>query len=95
MHNTRLSSIESYNDLVPKLGARQAEVLRIVEASGNATNSEIAQVLNRAINTIVPRCHELREKGLVSKAGRRKCRVTLRNVNAWKIGKIDFQNDLF
>ncbi len=51
----------------------------------DATNEEIRVHLNTRINLVVGRTFELREKGVIGKSQKRKCRVTGNVVTAWTI----------
>lgn len=51
-----------------KLGNRQTSVLHVIEQHFPITNRRIAELLNWPINTVTPRCLELRAKGKVMKA---------------------------
>lgn len=53
----------------------------------DATNEEIRVHLNTRINLIVGRTFELRQKGVIGKSRKRKCRVTNNIVTAWTILK--------
>ena len=79
------TSLRAFYALQSTLGRAQKEVLDALRSQVNATNAEIAWMLNhRPINTITPRTFELREIGLVEEAGKRKCRVSGRTAIAWR-----------
>lgn len=60
------SRLSYARDVFPNLGDRQHEVYEAIRtASHSLTNSEIAQYLGNAINTVTPRVFELRGMGLV------------------------------
>lgn len=71
-------------DVLPTLGPRQKAVYDALEAHGPLTNLEMAYQLHWPINTVTPRCKELRDLGLVKEWGVRKCRQTGRMVIAWE-----------
>lgn len=61
----RQTSLLAYADLQKdpvKLGQKQIAVLRVIEQHYPITNRQIADRLGWAINTVTPRCLELREK---------------------------------
>jgi hypothetical protein len=78
------TSLLTFQEIQSKLGAKQKKVWGALRTVPNATNSEIARMLNASINTITPRMFELREMKLVIEAEHRKCRVTGRRAIAWK-----------
>lgn len=68
------------------LGERQHEVYEAFKSvSHSLTNSEIAEYLNKPINTITPRVFELRSYGLVMEDKKRTCSVTGRTAIAWML----------
>jgi hypothetical protein len=77
------------------LGETQRRVYNVVHRSHeivknpDATNMEIARVLNWEVNRVTPRVHELRERGLVVGGRRRACSVTGRVVQAWRAADPD------
>lgn len=73
------------HDVIPTLGERQAEVLRVLGELGEATNSELAVHLNWSINRVTPRCLELRKLGKVVDVGKRACRITGRLAYVWAV----------
>lgn len=86
----RDTSIRTYlNEIAPTLGARQIAVLEAFENSTDEdmTNMEIAKNIEREINTVTPRVHELRQYGILVESRLRPCRVTGRMAHAWKIGE--------
>lgn len=79
------TSLTAYHhEVKPNLGDRQRLVLDEIKLHYNITNSELANHLNIPINTVTPRVHELRRKGLVIEDCKRTCRVTGRTAIAWK-----------
>ena len=79
------SLLAYYNDVLPKLGEKQQVVLEGIIKSEDITNTELSARLNLPINCITPRVHELREKKLVIESQKRKCKITYKQVIAWKI----------
>lgn len=80
------TSLKTYvNEVAPTLGVRQVLVLEAFEAmGGDLTNAELARALEWSINRVTPRVHELRQSGILEESQRRRCRVTGRQVHAWK-----------
>jgi DNA-binding NarL/FixJ family response regulator len=75
-----------YDDAIPTLDERQKAVYDCLAARPEGmTNLEIAYALHRAINTITPRCQELRKLGLVQGMGRRACRHSGRTAIVWAV----------
>lgn len=83
------TSRHSYmTDVLPTLGARQRcvyEELAKIEKGEDLTDAEIASRLVWPINTVVPRRNELVKLGVVGKGSIRRCRVTGREVIAWRV----------
>lgn len=80
------SRLSYAQDVFPVLGERQHEVYEAIRtASQSLTNSEIAHILNKPINTITPRVFELRGMQLVSEDKKRSCSITGRTAIAWKL----------
>ena len=63
------TSYEALQTISSTLSRRQAEVLECLKVYGAMTNLEIANRMRRQINTITPRTHELRLKGVVCPCG--------------------------
>ena len=82
------TSLEAYTEVKKTLGRRQIEVLNAF-LGGNATNAELADYLNRPINTITPRTNELVKKGLVKEHSKRWCAVTGHKAIAWIVRQPD------
>ena len=60
------TSMETYfTSVKPKLNAKQHEVYRAIEEYGPCTNRQLAEYMERPINTITPRVLELREKSRI------------------------------
>ena len=76
-----------YTKVLPNLGERQAEVLRVFLDNPFVgwTNMETAEVLGWSINRVTPRVLELRKKRLLVLAERRLCNVTGNPAMAWKL----------
>jgi predicted ArsR family transcriptional regulator len=76
-----------FTEVLPTLADRHQEVLKYLATVEDATNSEISEALKWSINRVTGRIFELREKGLVEEATERKCKITTRNVKAWRVVK--------
>ena len=84
MNDIQITSLEALPRKVhPNLSARQALVLQYLRSAGAHTNAEISRELNKPINEITPRTHELRKMGLVLEAGKRLCAVTGNRAHSW------------
>lgn len=82
------TSIKSYlNEVAPTLGARQIHVLEVFEQNPGRdfTNSELAQALEWTINRVTGRVKELRDVHILEESRKRKCKVTFREVHAWRM----------
>lgn len=62
------TSKAAYAEISYQLGPWQMQVYRLLKRVGPMNNLEIAEWLDKPINEITPRVHELREKGLVEEA---------------------------
>jgi DNA-binding MarR family transcriptional regulator len=87
-HAVQTTSLFAYEEVKrrknPSLGDRQRAVFEELRQHEDLTNGELAAALNWPINTVTPRCKELREQGRVVEACRRPCRVTGRTCIAWR-----------
>lgn len=84
----RSTSREAYESVLPKLGEHQKAVLTVLkEAAVPMTNREIADTLGWEINTVTPRCLELREAGLVKEVGECVSAKTGRKATQWGIAE--------
>ena len=91
------TSLQAYfGEVIETLGMRQHQVLGAFTKKENFTNTELASFLQWPINTVTPRCLELRERGLVTEHCKRKCKVTGRSALCWEIKPLSsIQVDLF
>ena len=81
-----------YQEVLPTLGERHRAVLKhLIEYDKDFSNSELSGELGWPINTVTPRIHELREKGLVKEVGKRLCEVTGREVKVWALVRDDYK----
>jgi DNA-binding MarR family transcriptional regulator len=86
------TSLESYKEIKQNLGYKQRLVLNTIKLIQPCTNSMIAEHLNLPINTITPRCIELRDKKFVTYSHTEMCPVTKRNAMYWKLTKLGYFN---
>jgi predicted transcriptional regulator len=81
------TSLTAFKEIIEELGDRQLQVLNAIKQIQPCTNSMIANYLMLPINTITPRCLELRNKKLVTYSHTDKCPITSRNALYWKTTK--------
>ena len=81
----QITSYIAFQEVLCSLGERQKLVLKAIKKIQPCSNLEISKLLNKPINTITPRCQELRKKGLVIYYKRDICRYTNRLVTYWII----------
>jgi len=80
------TSKEAYEEIKKDIGSRQLEVLRALLELGKANNTMIAKKLNKPVNTITPRIHELRnDLKLVSFSDKAPCPYTKRSSMFWMV----------
>jgi len=86
-----------FNDVQPKLGQKQHQVLMTLQMSKRPVcNQELADYLEWPINSLTPRVQELREMGKVEEAFRAVYPKTNRKVIYWKpVKKEDYTNDCY
>lgn len=91
------TSKQSYKSIQPELGKRQYLILNafteLCYLNGDATDVEVAKYLKVDTNTVRPRRFEL--VNLYKVIGfnqKRKCKVTKKNVMAWKVLKRNQNN---
>jgi len=85
------TSLIAYKDIKKTLGKRQQQVLSALAIP--RSNAEIARALHLPINSVTPRVLELRNKGLVRKAGTTK--ISGRLAIVWERTDATPQYDLF
>ena len=88
MSQVQETSLLAYRETQPRIGEKQAEVLKVLRAARDTdvdfTNCELAYALDWPINTVTPRVKELRGFGLVVLSRKRRCERTGRLAMAWK-----------
>lgn len=78
------NSHAAYNSIKKELGAKQLEVLRVIqEAKRPLCDQEIGKALGWTINRVTNRRGELHDMGLIRKAGRGIYPPTGRPVDCW------------
>lgn len=87
------TSILAYNDIKPKLTAKQDEVFTFLFRVGYPmTNKEIGKAIGRPVNEICPRILELRDAGYVEFA---EFKYTPKKSMAWQVAnKSESQREL-
>jgi hypothetical protein len=90
----RQTSLESYDDIIKKLGERQRIVYNAIIELANTvafpTDREIAKSLGKGDpNFVRPRRFELMKLGLIVEAGKRPCLVSKKKALTWKPVKED------
>jgi hypothetical protein len=78
------TSLEAFESIKKELGKRQMDVYLAIKQLGEADNLTISKFLGLPINSITPRCQELRSKKLVGVSKIGKSKYTGRNVICWK-----------
>jgi len=73
------TSLISYYEILNKLNERQKEVLLAIKHIQPCNNLQISKLLNLPINSITPRCQELRKKGIVIYYETKACPITKRS----------------
>lgn len=81
----RITSLIAFEEVLCNLGERQKVVLKAIQSLQPCSNLEISKFLGIPINSITPRCQELREKGLVIYYKKDICKYTNRLVYYWII----------
>lgn len=83
------TSLNAYlGEVVETLGTRQKAVLDAFTKKENFTNQELAEFLGWPINTVTPRCLELRRKGMLMLSGTRPCKSTGRMAMVFRLPEI-------
>lgn len=86
------TSLTAFDLIQNSLGERQLQVYGALEELQFATNTMIANHLKLPINTITPRCSELRKKGFVERSHISYCPITKNRAQYWKL-KINSQEE--
>lgn len=97
LHNYRDTSLAAYSDVDEDDKKKQYwRILHAVNEFGEMSNSEICRFTGIKINMVTPRVYEMRgldkntkrfhDGPVLVQARKRKCMVTNKEVNTWKIG---------
>ena len=81
----QLTSYIAFEEVLCNLGDRQKLVLKAIKIIQPCSNLEISKYLGLPINSITPRCLELRKKHLVRFYKTGQCKYTNRQVNYYII----------
>jgi len=81
------TTLESWIKIQPEIGRRQKQILDVLSIKP-MSNREISKFTTLPINSITPRVHELRKKGLVKACGEVFDGQTKRNVIVWKVEEV-------
>ena len=81
----QITSLIAFEEILCNLGDRQKLVLSAIKKIQPCSNLEISKFLGLPINTITPRCQELRKRNLVIFYKRDICKYTNRLVNYYII----------
>jgi hypothetical protein len=79
------TSIIALGSILNELNQRQIEVLKTIKVIQPCNNLQISNYLNLPINSITPRCQELRKKGIVIYHHTSACPITGRASNFYII----------
>lgn len=74
----RPTSLLAFVEVLSNLGERQLEVLKTIDKIEPCNNLMISRELGLPINSVTPRCQELRRKGLVKESFIGDCPITKR-----------------
>ena len=83
----RVTSVLAYADVLENIGDRQMQVLKCILTIQPCSNLEILKYLHLPINSVTPRCQELRKMGVVVMDRIDKCIYTNRKVTYWRVKK--------
>jgi hypothetical protein len=86
------TSLKAFREILPELGHRQLEVLRVIYNQVTANNNIISKILKLPINSVTPRVNELRKKGLVIMSTVSPCPFTGKSTIWWKIANRNLLN---
>jgi DNA-binding MarR family transcriptional regulator len=88
MTDVAQTSIDSYHAFnAEELSHMQHRVLAILKRHGPLSNKQISERGDIPVNSITPRCKELRELGLVVKQGTRYDERTGRHETVWALSR--------
>ncbi len=80
---TQITSLMAWSDILESLGERQREVYKIIRENQPVNNTQISNIADLPINSIVPRTNELRKFGVVRLHHRAICPITGKLTMFW------------
>ena len=83
----QMTSLIAWADILESLGERQREVYKIIRENQPINNTQISEIANLPINSIVPRTNELRKKGVVRLSHKSICPITGKLTMFWRRSK--------
>jgi hypothetical protein len=81
----QITSMISFFEILQNLGERQLEVLKAIKHLQPCNNLQISKYLSLPINSVTPRCLELRDKGIVRLHHVGACEITGRSSRYYSI----------
>jgi len=82
----RDTSLDSYQELKPTLGAKQEVVFQAIITLGCPTDLEITKYLGLTDpNKVRPRRKELLDMGIIKECEKRACSISKRTVWSWRV----------
>jgi DNA-binding MarR family transcriptional regulator len=81
----RQTSLDAFEDIKETLNQRESEVLEALKLLGEATNNEIADTLDWAINRVTGRTNSLAKKNYIEECDRRPDKFTGFKSIVWRI----------
>lgn len=88
------TSLEAHDKILKTLGERQKNVMWALTSGGAMCNLQIAEFLERPINSITPRVLELREIGLIEES-HKAVSPSGRRAIYWQVVSKEKQKELF
>jgi len=82
--NVSDTSRKAFNEIKYEglIGKRQAQVLKVIEQASDYSLQELCVLAHLPVNVVSARVNELKEKNILEVRCKRKCKITLRTVNA-------------
>ena len=84
-HKIQATTMLAFSEILPILGERQMLTFQAIKKIQPCSNMELSKYLGLPINTITPRCQELRKMKLVTYYKKDKCKYTNKLVMYWVI----------
>jgi len=79
------TSLMAFDIVRQDLGDRQLQVYKTIKKLSYCNNQMISKYLSLPINSITPRCNELRKKGLIEFSHITNCPYTKHKSKFWKL----------